>query len=142
MTRLPWPTHLLATAVVLAWLVLPPLRTYGYDAHAAWEVGPWMSWGWYAAPLPAVVPLAVVEAWAARAGRRWVARVAAALLSGLCAVVVALPVWLRFFGSTDPVRRGEVETAAHALPVMVVVQVAVLAAAVLLLRRLGAPRAR
>lgn len=121
MTRLPWTTHLLASAVVLAWLVLPPLRTYGYDAQSRWEVGPWMSWGWYAAPLPAVVPLAVLEAWAARTGRRWTGRAAAAVSSGLCAAVVALPVWLRFSGSRDPVHRGEVEMTAHALPVMLVV---------------------
>lgn len=142
MARLPWTTHLLATAAVLAWLVVPPLHTYGYDPHARWEIGPWMSPGWYAAPLPLAVPLAGLEAWAATAGRRWVARLAAATSSGLYAVVVALPVSLRFFGSRDPVERGQVEMAAHSLPVALAVQVALLVGAVLVLRRLGGARRR
>lgn len=135
--RLPWLTHLLASAGLFTWILWTQIHEYGLTSTESYPIG-LMDVRILIAAWLIVLPAVVLEVAAAATGRLWFARGAACAATAVLAWFGTLPVWLRFFGSRDPVSHADVRSAV--LNYMILLTgYAVLLLGALLLRRSGRP---
>jgi hypothetical protein len=111
--------HLLSTGLLSGWLVMSSVQQYGIHRTGEWSLGYLMSWGWYALALALALPLAVLEVWALRTSRTWLALLAAVAAAVPITWTACLPVALRFFAVRDPVEQSDVEAAVTSLVLLV-----------------------
>ena len=109
--RFPWATGLVAAA---GWAVVwtgKALHEWGVEESGPWAAGELLGSEWFLIAWVLTLPLVMLEAEAALAGRRWASRAAVVGAIGVVSFIAALPVGLRFCcGDTDPVAREDVGT--------------------------------
>ncbi len=134
----PWLTFVAVAGGTFGWWVTDALRSYGLDEQADRDTG-LLGGIWLVMTSGVLVPLGSLHALAAGRPRwGWVAHAAAGTAGLVCAWVSSLPVALKLWGDTTPVRRHDLESALLLLPQLVLVYVGY----VVVLRRVLARRRR